>query len=108
VSPPATPPATREVLISVTPADTTIERDGASLGQSPVAIHLAEGEQATLVLARKGYKTKTVSVNGGEPKVSFALESLAPSPPRPAAASPKAGPAAGGIDDVGDPFAKHR
>jgi hypothetical protein len=96
----------REVLVSVTPADATIERDGASLGESPVAIHLAEGEEATLVISRKGYKTKTATLSGAEPKQAFALEAVAAPAARPAAAAPKPPSALGGIDDVGDPFAK--
>jgi tRNA A-37 threonylcarbamoyl transferase component Bud32 len=98
--------ATREVLVSVVPGDATVTRDGADLGQQPFALHLADGESATLVIARKGYRTKTVKIDGSAPRQFFALDLIsAPvAPPRPAAAPP----AAGGIDDVGDPFAKKR
>jgi hypothetical protein len=96
---------TREVLVSVVPADANISRGGRELGQPPLALHLAEGETASLQIARKGYKTKMVTVGSNEPKVSFTLELVA---------APKSGqparPAGGdlGIDDVGDPFAKKR
>jgi hypothetical protein len=65
---------------------------------------LSEGESATLVLTRKGYKTKTAKVDGGTPRQSLALEPVAGPAPKPAIAAP----AAGAIDDVGDPFAKKR
>ena len=108
VAPPATvaavAPATHEVLVSVSPADATITRDGADLGPAPIALHLADGESATLVLTRKGYKTKTVTRRRRRAPGSFSRSTRLPGPtPRPAAAPAAAG---GGIDDVGDPFAK--
>jgi tRNA A-37 threonylcarbamoyl transferase component Bud32 len=105
-APPAPVELTREILVSVTPTDATIARDGRELGQPPLALHLSEGETATLVLSRKGYKPKTVTVDGSEPKQSFALEAVAPSW-KPTAVKPATGSTPmGGIDDVGDPFTK--
>ncbi len=101
----------REVLVSVLPVDATLARDGKDLGGSPVAVRLAPGEKATLVIARKGYRTKTVTLDGTEPKLAVALDS-AWAPPRSAAPSAAAAKPAtptgggGGMDDVGDPFAK--
>jgi hypothetical protein len=91
------------VLVSVTPADATISRDGRDLGQPPLALHLADSETATLVLTHKGYKTKTVAVGSREPKQAFTLESAAP-PARPGGRPAAASGPMGGIDDVGDPF----
>jgi serine/threonine-protein kinase len=97
---------TREVLVSVSPYDATISRDGRDLGQPPLALHLSDGETATLVLSRKGYKAKTVTVDAGEPKQTFALEALGPTW-KPNGTKPSAAPPTlGGIDDVGDPFTK--
>jgi tRNA A-37 threonylcarbamoyl transferase component Bud32 len=96
-------PLAREVLVSVSPSDATVTRDGTDLGPAPLALHLAEGESATLVLAHKGYRTKTVKLDGSVPRQLVALDPVMGPAPRPAAA-----PAAGGIDDVGDPFAKKR
>jgi eukaryotic-like serine/threonine-protein kinase len=99
---------TREVLVSVAPADAVITRDGKDLGPQPVELHLADGERASLVLARKGYKSKTVTVDGKDARQSFALDSMYGAPAANAgAAKPPAGSRFGGIDDVGDPFAKH-
>ncbi|MCL2448663.1 MAG: protein kinase [Polyangiaceae bacterium] len=109
ISPPiAVPsgPATREVLVSVTPGDATIERDGTSLGSSPVALHLADGEEARLVLSYKGYKDRTVTVTASEPKQAFTLERAAPS--RAKAAPKAASPGDTRVEDVGDPFAVRR
>jgi eukaryotic-like serine/threonine-protein kinase len=91
--------ATTEVLLSTRPADATVTRDDQDLGSSPVALHLGGGESVSVTVSRKGYKTKTVTVDASEPKLTVTLEpSFAGGP---AAAKP-----AGGIDDVGDPFAK--
>ncbi len=105
-APSATAPAqvTHEVLVSVSPNDATITRDGTDLGPSPLVLHMSDGESATLVLTRKGYKPKTVKVDGRAPRESLALDPVS-GPARPASA-PAAG--GGGIDDVGDPFAKKR
>jgi serine/threonine-protein kinase len=97
-------PMMREVLVTVSPGDATITRDGTDLGPAPLVLHMADGESATLVLTRKGYKTKTVKVEGTAPRQSLALEPIAGPAPKPAVATP----AAGAIDDVGDPFAKKR
>jgi serine/threonine protein kinase len=97
-------PITREVLVSVVPADATISRDGHELGQPPLALHLSDGESATLVLTRKGYKTKTVSVGSGQPKQLFTLDNAVVGV-KPSAGRPGPVPA-GGIDDVGDPFTR--
>jgi len=90
---------TTEILVSVRPADATVTRDEQDLGSSPVALHLASGESASLTVSRKGYKTKTVTVDASEPKVTITLDPTF-------AGAPAAARPGGGIDDVGDPFAK--
>jgi len=102
-----------EVLVSVAPADATLRRGDTDLGQQPVAIHLAPGESAVLVVERKGYKAKTVTVDARQPRQTFTLDPLwtavvKPAPPavKPTTSAPA--PALGGIDDVGDPFATKR
>jgi serine/threonine-protein kinase len=99
-------PATKEVLVSVVPTDATLTRDGKNLGGAPLALQLGEGEKATVVVSRKGYKTKTVTLDGKEAKLAIVLDP-AWGPARGGGATPK--PAGeSGIDDVGDPFAKKR
>ncbi|HZU84581.1 MAG TPA: serine/threonine-protein kinase [Polyangiaceae bacterium] len=104
-TPPAPAPA-REVLVSVVPSDAALSRDGRDLGGAPIALHLADGEVATLVITRKGYKTKTVTVDGNSPKQMVTLDPAWSSPGK-AAKGPASSPKNGGLDDVGDPFAKH-
>jgi serine/threonine-protein kinase len=97
-----------EVLVSVAPADATITLDGKNLGPQPVVLHVADGETASLAIVRKGYKPKNVVIDGRDARVSFTLDAVAG--PQGNAAKPAAaggGQKFGGIDDVGDPFAKH-
>jgi tRNA A-37 threonylcarbamoyl transferase component Bud32 len=94
-------PLMHEVLVSVSPGDATVSRDGTDLGPAPIALHLAEGETATLTVTRKGYKTRTVKVDDRTPRQLLTLDPAGGPAPKPAAAA-----AGGGIDDVGDPFAK--
>jgi tRNA A-37 threonylcarbamoyl transferase component Bud32 len=101
-------PALHQVLVSAVPSDATLARDGTDLGGAPVALHLADGEVATLVVTHKGYKTKTVTVDSRTPKQTVTLDATWAPPPRPAKANgAPAPPKPGGLDDVGDPFAKH-
>jgi eukaryotic-like serine/threonine-protein kinase len=103
LAPAASVDTTHEILVSVSPTDAMISRDGRELGQPPLALHLADGETATLLLTRKGYKTKSVKVGTDEPKQTFALEANGPVW-KPTGAKPAT--EMGGIDDVGDPFTK--
>jgi serine/threonine-protein kinase len=98
-------PPTADVVVSVVPIDATITRDGADLGKQPVLLHLAPGEQATLVLSRRGHKTRTVTLDDRTAKVTFTLEPVA-APAGPPRSAPAAGPrpASAPLDDVGDPF----
>jgi serine/threonine-protein kinase len=99
--------AMREILVSVVPADATLAQDGTELGQGPVALHLADGQAATLVVTRKGYKTKTVTIDASEPKQTITLEAAWASPNHPPKPQTAPAPNSAGLDDVGDPFAKH-
>jgi serine/threonine-protein kinase len=105
---PASPaaPVSHEVVVGVSPGDATITRDGKNLGPQPIVLHLGDGEMASLVVTRKGYKSKTIAIDSGNPRATIALDSLYGAPSgkgQPAGGGPKFG----GIDDVGDPFAKH-
>jgi eukaryotic-like serine/threonine-protein kinase len=109
-APPTQPaPLLQEVLVSVVPADATLARDGKDLGGAPVALHLGGGEVATLVIAHRGYKTRTVAIDSSVPKQTIVLEAAWAPPAHSAKAPSPAGqalPKTSGLDDVGDPFAK--
>ena len=101
-------PVSHEVLVTVTPGDAILLRDGKNLGPQPVVLHMADGETASLSISRKGYKPKSVVIDGRDPRVSFSLDAekvAGSAPAKPAAAG--GGPTFGGIDHDGDPFAKH-
>jgi eukaryotic-like serine/threonine-protein kinase len=107
-APSAVPPAPQhEVVVSVTPGDATITRDGTDVGPAPLVLHLGDHETASLAITHKGYKAKTVKVDAASARQAFSLEPAWSAPARPVAAAP-AGGGGGGIDDVGDPFAKKR
>jgi serine/threonine-protein kinase len=96
---------THDVLVSVTPSDANVTRDGKDLGPAPLILRLADGETAALVISHKGYRSKTISVGASNPRQSLTLEAAWAPTAKPAAAPPSGG---GGIDDVGDPFARKR
>jgi tRNA A-37 threonylcarbamoyl transferase component Bud32 len=107
LAPTASSAPAHQVLVSVVPPDAAITRDGQSLGTSPVALALADGEVANLVITRRGFQQKTVGVDATQPKVSLKLDrDFGPAPPAGAGGGAKKPPGGGGIDDVGDPF-KH-
>ncbi|HEX8791229.1 MAG TPA: serine/threonine-protein kinase [Polyangiaceae bacterium] len=101
---PVAPAPVHEVVVAVVPMDATVTRDGQDQGAPPVLLHLGDGEMASLVITRSGYKSKTVTVDPAKPKLTVKLDRDFGRP-----AGGGAGPArppSGGIDDVGDPF-KH-
>jgi tRNA A-37 threonylcarbamoyl transferase component Bud32 len=104
-APSAAPAPTHEVIVAVVPMDATVTRDGQDLGAPPVLLHLGDGEAASLVVTRSGYKAKTVSVDPAKPRLTVKLDREPGSRPSGGGAGP-AKPPGGGIDDVGDPF-KH-
>ena len=102
---PSAAPATHEVLVTPLPFDATVTRDGVDLGAPPVMLHLADGEVASLVVTHKGFKSKPLSVDATQARVTVKPRPR-PSPGWGLSAGPPAKPA-GGIDDVGDPFKRH-
>ncbi len=104
-APSAAPAATHEVLVAVVPMDANVTRDGQDLGAPPILLHLADAETASLVVTRRGYKSKTVSVDPAKSRLTVKLDRDFGAAPAGGAAPAR--PPSGGIDDVGDPFAKH-
>lgn len=104
--------SSHEILVSVVPTDATILQDGKSLGQSPIALHLATGQRVVLTVERAGFRTREVTVGADSPKQAFTLEAVGGAAAAPKVRRVDAKPASVsqpvGIDDVGDPFAAKR
>jgi eukaryotic-like serine/threonine-protein kinase len=103
----ATTVAKHQVLVSVIPPDATIMRDGSDLGGAPVALELAEGTGATLVVSRKGYKTKTVTIGADDSRLTVSLDAIPAIAPRGGGVKHGGGGGGGAVLDDSDPFAKH-
>ena len=107
-APSSAPVVATQVLVSVEPIDAKVTRDGADLGALPIALALKQGETASLVITRAGYKAQTVTVDVSQPRVVVKKEhagGAAPAGKKPP--QQKAAPAGGsGITDFQDPFLK--
>jgi serine/threonine-protein kinase len=105
-SAPATAP--KQILLAVEPTDAKVTRDGNDLGGVPIALSLADGETATLVITRAGFKSQTITLDGTETRK---LVKLVPAAAAPAKAKTSTAPAqqqgAGtSVDGFQDPFLK--
>jgi hypothetical protein len=56
-----------EVRIVTEPAGATVLRDGSSIGSTPLAVRLAPGESAALVIKKQGFLDRQVSVQEDSP-----------------------------------------
>ena len=108
-----TSPTLHEVLVSITPNDATVSRDGKELcNDSPCKVLVADGETAQLFVSRKGYTTKTLSVDSNDAKINLTLTFAGPAG-KPGGGKPGGGgkpPGGGGglPGDVGDPFVNQK
>ncbi len=102
VSPPPAPPtdpvdpstisASKQVMVAVEPIDARVFRGDTDLGASPVMLEVKEGEKIDVEIRREGFKSRTITIDGTEEKLSAKLEKLpgargnfrAPPPPAPA------------------------
>jgi serine/threonine-protein kinase len=92
----------RQVVLATEPLDAIVYLDGKSIGSSPVVVDVVEGERAKLEIRRSGYKTKEVTVDGTEGRLSVRLEKLGPTRAAPRTTNKTKGPS----NDLGDPWAK--
>ncbi len=74
----------RQVALATEPLDAQVFLDGKSIGSSPVLVEVAEGHQARLEIRRAGYKSRDVTIDGTEGRLSVRLEKVATSPAKPA------------------------
>jgi serine/threonine-protein kinase len=101
---PAAETTVRQVVLATEPLDALVYLDGKNIGSSPVVVDVVEGQQAKLEIRRSGYKTKEVSVDGTEGRLSVRLEKTGAVRPPPRATGSKSKGAA--PTDLGDPWAK--
>jgi serine/threonine-protein kinase len=105
VLPAPAPSASKSVRLRVVPADARISRAGQDVGRSPVELALADGESATLVITRTGYKARTLRVEPGDGEQTVTLETATPPARATSSASGRSTTKPGdAFDDVGDPF----
>ncbi|MGC4064341.1 MAG: serine/threonine-protein kinase [Polyangiaceae bacterium] len=64
----------RQVVLATEPLDAQVFLDGKNIGSSPVVVDVFEGQRARLGIRRTGYKTKEVTVDGSEGRLSVKLE----------------------------------
>jgi hypothetical protein len=77
----AAPPARVKVETDPPGATVTIKETGAELGESPVELDWAEGQEAvTLALRKKGYQDAEVTVWRGEAMAPFKMATVKPQP----------------------------
>jgi len=94
----------RQVVLATEPIDALVYLGGKNIGSSPVLVDVVEGQQAKLEIRRPGYKTKEVTVNGSEGRLSVRLEKVG-STVRPSAGARTKSAAP---TDLGDPWATKR
>jgi serine/threonine-protein kinase len=97
----------RQVVLATEPLDALVYLDGKNIGSSPVVVDVFDGQRAKLEIRRTGYKTKEVTVDGSEGRLSVKLEK-ASNGARPAArTSGGAAKGAGAPTDLANPWS-HR
>jgi serine/threonine-protein kinase len=96
----------RQVVLATEPLDALVYLDGKSIGSSPVVVDVVEGQQARLEIRRTGYKTKEVSVNGSEGRLSVRLEKATNSRALPRSSATKGNSAT--QSELGDPWARRK
>jgi serine/threonine protein kinase len=66
----------KQVVLATEPMDAHIFRDGADLGQSPVAVSVDEGKTAELEIRRDGYKPDKITLDGTKTREIVKLTKL--------------------------------
>jgi eukaryotic-like serine/threonine-protein kinase len=113
-APPAAAPAKKRVLLAVEPIDAHVFRGEEDLGESPVDLEIEEGQSLELQIRREGFQTKSLTLDGSQPRQSVRMERdakvvlKAPVPKARPGSGKSAGKAAekGGADAKGKPKPK--
>jgi eukaryotic-like serine/threonine-protein kinase len=94
-----------QVVLATEPIDAEVFLDGKNIGSSPVLVDVVDGQTARLEIRRSGYKSREVTVNGSEGRLSVKLEhSLGAKPPHANTTRAKRSVGASPTD-LGDPWA---
>jgi eukaryotic-like serine/threonine-protein kinase len=96
----------RQVVLATEPIDAQVFLDGKNIGSSPVLVDVVEGQSARLEIRRPGYKSREVTVNGSEGRLSVKLDRA--TAVRPARSNSGRSKRTSGIGtgDLGDPWAR--
>lgn len=81
------------VALVLSPVDARVFRGKSDLGPMPLSIRLRSGQRMELEVRRPGYRTKTISIDGSEPRKVVELEPI-PGAPRVAVPTALPDPAA--------------
>jgi serine/threonine-protein kinase len=90
---PDTPDDSKVVALVLSPVDARVFRGKSDLGPMPLSIRLRAGQRMELEVRRPGYRTKTISIDGSEPRKVVELEPI-PGAPRVAVPTALPDPAA--------------
>jgi serine/threonine-protein kinase len=72
----ATPDESKVVALVLSPVDARVYRGRNDLGPMPLSIRLRPGQRMQLDVRRPGYRSKTISIDGSEPRKVVELEPI--------------------------------
>jgi tRNA A-37 threonylcarbamoyl transferase component Bud32 len=67
-------PSAKQVIVATEPVAAEISRDGKSLGRSPLAVPVPDGQKVELTLKADGFVEQAVTLDGAEPSKTIKLE----------------------------------
>ncbi len=98
----------RQVVLATEPIDAQVYLDGKNIGSSPVLVDVVEGQIAKLEIRRVGFKSREVTVNGSEGRLSVKLDRTSGARPAKGGATRSTKRTPIGTSDLGDPWARGR
>jgi hypothetical protein len=70
-------PNLRAVALVLSPVDAHVFRGNQDLGMMPITLRIREGQSVKLTVRREGYQSKTIEIDGSEPRQVIELAPLA-------------------------------